>query len=374
MRIENVETVIADSFLFVRLTADDGTRGIGESTFWGFPQASQAIIQALAGDLVGQDPLRIEHLWNALYRKYSFRGAAIAGAISAIDEALWDIKGKHYGAPVWDLLGGKVRDKVRAMVLLRGKGRDGLAEAAAQAVRDGFTAVKMTPFPPDWPTRRYPDLIRACTEIVAAVRETIGWEVDMGVEIHRNMVPSEAVPFAAAIEGFLPYFVEDPIAPDSVVAMGEVAGRMRPPLAVGERNHNIWEFREYADLKGVDFLRPDVSLAGGITHVKKIAAIAESHHQRIIPHNFLGPVATGCCVQLAACTPNWDLQEYNAEELDSPRCELVKRVTPLVEGHLMIPEAPGIGLELDDEGMARHPHLPRGGTAPLRDDGTVALR
>lgn len=373
MHIEKIETFIADTFLFVRITTDNGIQGIGESTFWSFPYAAEAVVNSFKEDLTGQDPLRIEHHWNALYRKYSFRGGALAGAIGAIDEALWDIKGKHYQAPVWDLLGGKVRDKVRAMVLLDGSGKDELAASAARAKADGFTALKHTPFPAEWPQKRYPNLIRECTEIVAAVRETVGWDFDIGVEIHRNMVPSEAIVFAGQIEKFLPYFLEDPIAPDSVLSMGEVAEKIKLPLAAGERNHTIWEFREYVEKAGIHFARPDVSLGGGITHVKKIAAIAESHHQRVIPHNFLGPVATACCVQLAACTPNWDLQEYVRED-GPPRGDVVKQVTQLKDGYLMIPETPGIGVELDEEGMEKHPYRKHGRPAPLRDDGSVALR
>jgi len=373
LRVERIETFITDTFLFVMITADDGTQGIGESTFWSSPFASEAIVRSFGDDLVGQDPLRIEHHWNAMYRKHSFRGGALAGAIGAIDEALWDIKGKHYGAPVWDLLGGQVRQKVRAMVLLDGRGKHELIASAQRAKREGFTAVKLTPFPPDWPKVRYPNLIRTCTDIVAAVRETLGWDVDMGLEIGRNMVPSEAIVFAQQIEKFLPYFIEDPIAPDSVLSMGEVAQKIRVPLAAGERNHTIWEFREYVEKAGIHFVRPDVSLGGGITHVKKIAAIAESHHQRVIPHNFLGPVATACCVQLAACTPNWDLQEY-AREDSPPRSDVVKRVTQLKDGYLVVPEIPGIGMELDEEGIKRHPFRQHGGPALLREDGSVALR
>lgn len=308
-----------------------------------------------------------------MYRQYSFRGGAIAGAIGAIDEALWDIKGKHYEAPVWDLLGGMVRLKVRAMVLINGNSPQEFAESAAQAKREGFTAAKLTPFPPNWTEERYPNLIHACTEIVTAVRETVGWDFDIGVEIHRNMVPSEAIVFAEKIEPLLPYFFEDPIAPDSVLSMGEVAEKIRLPLAAGERNHTIWEFREYVEAAGIHFVRPDVSLAGGISHVKKIAAIAESHHQRVIPHNFLGPVATACCVQLAACTPNWDLQEYVREQAP-PRSDVVKQVTPLVDGYLIPPETPGIGVELDEEGIKKHPFRRNGGPVLLREDGSVALR
>ena len=167
-----------------------------------------------------------------------------------------------------------------------------LVESAACAVRDGFTAVKMTPFPIGWPEKRYPNLIRECTGIVAAIRETVGWNVDIGVEIHRNMVPSEAVIFAQQIKNFLPYFYEDPIAPDSGMSTRDVAQKVNLPIAAGERNHTIWEFREFSEINGVAFFRPDVSLAGGISQVKKIAAIAESYNQRVKPHNFLCPVGT----------------------------------------------------------------------------------
>jgi galactonate dehydratase len=245
--------------------------------------------------------------------------------------------------------------------------------SAQRAKRDGFTAIKLTPFPPNWWQERYPNLIRDCTDIVAAVRETIGWEMDMGLEIGRNMVPSEAIVLAQQIEKFLPYFIEDPIAPDSVLSMGEVADKIKLPLAAGERNNTIWEFREFSEVGGVHFVRPDISLAGGITHVKKIAAIAESHHQRVIPHNFLGPVATASCVQLAACTPNWDLQEY-VRESAPPQCDMVKEVTPLKDGYLTVPELPGIGVELNESGIKKHPFRQRGGPVKLREDGSVALR
>lgn len=360
-------------WLTLRITTDDGTQGVGEGTFWGYAGAAQDIADAIGRDLIGEDPANIEHIWNAAYRKYSFRSAAIVSAISAIDQALWDIKGKRVSAPVWDLLGGKVRNKVRAMVLLDGGTIDNFVSSATRAKAEGFTAAKLTPFPRGWSQLPYPELIRQNSAIVAAVRETVGWEFDLGIEIHRNMVPGEAIVFAEQIEKFLPYFFEDPIAPESVLSMREVAQKIRVPLAAGERNATIWEFREYVEKAGVHFVRPDVGLAGGITQVRKIAAIAESHHQRVIPHNFLGPVATMCCVHLGASTPNWDLQEY-VREAGTPRAEVVKETARLVDGYLMIPEAPGLGIEIDESGMRKHPYDPGPGDRSRRPDGSVALR
>lgn len=373
MKIENIETFVLDPFFFVRITTDNGIQGIGEGTFWSFPRATESVVSSYSTILLGLDPMRIEHIWNTLYRRFSFRGGAVGAAISSIDQALWDIKGKYYGAPIWDLLGGKVRNKVRAMVLLDGTGKEALVESARHAVKDGFTAVKMTPFPSEWAGKRYPSLIQECTDIVEAIRETVGSDVDIGVEVHRNMVPSEAVVFSQQIEKFLPYFYEDPIAPDSVMSMRDVSRRINLPVAVGERNHTIWEFREFSEIDGVAFVRPDVSLAGGISHVKKIAAIAESYHQRVIPHNFLGPVGTAVGVQLAACTQNWDLQEYFRED-GPPRNAIVKQISQLKNGYLEIPETPGLGLEFDDQSITNILADPSPGEKSIRDDGSVALR
>ncbi len=374
LKIEKVETWLVERWLAVRVTADDGTQGVGEGTFWSFASAAEDVVRSLAKDLVGQDAGNIEHFWNAAYRKFSFRSAAITSALSAMDMALWDIKGKKYGAPVWDLLGGRVREKVRAIALLGGGSKpEDFVKSALQAKKRGFTAGKMTPFPRGWSELSYGELIRQNTAIVAAVREAVGWDFDIGIEVHRNMQPAEAEVFAGQIEKFLPYFFEDPIAPDSVMSMGDVASRIRLPLAVGERNTSIWEFREYCSLKGVAYLKPDVGLAGGITHVKKIAAIAESFHQRILPHNFLGPVTTMACVQLAAATPNWDVQEL-VLDVDSGRGDLVKEPLVFKDGYLLIPETPGLGIEFNVAAFKKHPYTTGSGDPSRRPDGSVALR
>ncbi len=374
LKIEKVETWLVERWLTVRVTADDGTQGVGEGTFWSFAGAAEEIVKKLAGHLIGQDAGNTEHFWNAAFRKFSFPSAAITSALSAIDIALWDIKGKRYGAPVWDLLGGRVREKVRVMVLLDGGATpDDFVKSALRAKKEGYTACKMTPFPSGWSLLPYAELIRQNTAIVAAVREAVGWNFDIGIEIHRNMAPSEAEVFAQQIEPFLPYFFEDPIAPDSVMSMGDVAARIRLPLAVGERNSGIWQFREYAALRGVAFLRPDVGLAGGITQVRKIAAIGESFHQRIIPHNFLGPVTTMACVQLAAATPNWDLQEY-VREAGTARAAVVKKTAQVKDGYLQIPDAPGLGIELNVPAFTKHPYNAGSGDPSRRSDGSVALR
>jgi galactonate dehydratase len=377
MSIEKVETWLVSKWLTVRVTCDDGTYGVGEGNFWGYAEAGEAIAHRVEEDIRGMDPRDVDRIWNLIYRKYSFRSAALTAVLSAIDVALWDIKGKRLSAPVWDLLGGKYRDRVRAIVLLGAYGpldsADSFASAAVRAKADGYTALKMTPFPKSWGVLPYPELVRKNTAIVEAVREAVGWDFDIGIEIHRNMSPSEAIVFAQNIEKYLPYFFEDPIAPDSVMAMGEVGRQIRLPLAVGERNNTLWEFREYCTLPGVAFLKPDVGLAGGFTHVKKLAAVAEAQHIRIAPHHFLGPITTMACVHLGTATPNWDVNEFNPEA-GTFKETIVTSIAEVRDGYFVPPEVPGLGIDIRPEAFAQHPYEAGPGEQNRRPDGSIALR
>lgn len=374
MQIEKVETFLVSGFLIVRITTNTGIQGIGECCFWGFPRAAEEIIESFTEDLVGMNPSDTEHIWNYLYRKKSFRGNGVSGAISAIDVALWDIKGKRFDTPVWDLIGGRARQRVRAISLgLEGDTPDQLAKSAKAIVESGYTALKFTPMASKWWLQRYPSFIKSCLEQLEAVRETVGWDFDIGVEIHRNMIPAEATVFIEAAAKYLPYYVEDPIAPDSLLAMADVARKINVPLAVGERNAGIWEFREYAELTRCHFLKPDVGTAGGISQLIKIAAIAEAQHIRIAPHNFLSPVSTAACVQLGIAISNWDVLESGPEE-QPPRRAVVKSPVPVIDGYFMPPDAPGIGVEFDEDAASLYPFEPMGTPVPIRDDGSVALR
>jgi galactonate dehydratase len=377
LKIEKIETWLVDRWLTVRVTCDDGTYGVGEGNFWSYAEASEAMAHRIVDDLRGRDPRDLDRIWNDVYRKYSFRSPALTAAMSAIDVALWDIRGKRLQAPIWDLLGGKFRDQVRAIPLL---GAFGVLEdpetfaAAAKAVKsEGYTALKMTPFPKAWGLKTYPDLIRQNTAIVEAVREEVGWEFDLGIEIHRNMSPSESIVFAQQIEQYLPYFFEDPIAPDSVITMGDVGRKINLPLAVGERNNTLWEFREYCQQPGVAFLKPDIGLAGGFTHVRKIAAMAESFHIRIAPHHFLGPITTMALVHIAAATPNWDVNEFNPEE-GTFKEQIVTNMAQVKDGYFQIPDEPGLGTDIVVDEMERHPRAASSGETERRPDGSIALR
>lgn len=375
MKIEKIETFFVSRYLVCRITTDDGTQGIGESCYWGYPKAAEQTIHGVAGALIGMDPADIEHIWNYVWRYNSnFRGNSIGGAISAIDMALWDIKGKRLQAPVWDLLGGKVRNKIRAIDQGIDVSSPESAAAGAKKSQDaGFTALKFGPMPRNWPELSYSELLKKGVDIVAAVRETVGWEMDLAIDIHRNMQPHEAIAFSQELEKFRLYFIEDPIVPDSVVAMGEVAAKMRTPLAVGERNAGVWEFREYAQLTNCAFFKPDIAVAGGITGTKKIATIAEAHHIKICPHNFQGPIATAANIALAVSSPAWDVQESVGEEL-SPRRDMVDEIMKLENGWYTPSDRPGLGVEFNEMAPGMHPFDPANVPPPIKEDGSVALK
>lgn len=378
MRIESVEAIPAGGACYVRVTAEDGTHGVGESTFFGWPGAVAEIVVSFGEYLRGRDAFELEHHWLALYRALSFRGMAVTGALSAIDQALWDLKGKRFEVPVWQLLGGRTRRAVRAMrVLVEQGATEQLVDLAHRCVTDdGYTALKVILFQDDHHLMRQAARIADLVARFAAIRETVGWEIDLGVELHRNMNAGDALLLCSELARFRPLFVEDPIPPDSVAALRQFAAKAELPVAAGERNTTIWEFAEYLERPGVAYVRPDAGIAGGITHVKKICALAEAFHAGVLPHAVpSGPVAVAAHVQLGMCVPNWELQEHVPQ--DGPAwTDLVDSVIEVRDGYLLAPERPGLGIDLLDAGLARHP--PRSidltQAAPLREDGSVAIR
>ena len=376
MKIVEIETIPVDRYLFVKVHTDAGIIGLGESGAWGYLEASAAAIETFERYLIGQDPLRIEHHWQYLYRWSHFRGAAIMGALSAIDLALWDIAGKHFGVPCYQLLGGKCRDKARVYYHVFGQTKEELVRGCVEAKRTGFTAVgHLTPFldePRQVPYfETHADKMRQAIDTVGRYREAVGDDVDLCIEIHRRLTPSEAIVLARGIERFHPFFYEDPILPDSFDAMALVAQQIRIPIATGERLHTIWEFEMLLSRGAVQYIRPDVCLAGGLTHCKKIAALAEAHHVGVVPHNPLSPVSTAACVQLAACIPNFALQEYPRGEGEPPKSEIVVSPLKVEEGFLIVPDAPGLGVELAEDAQERYPYRPRVVRTRLHVDGSV---
>ena len=379
MKITKVEPIRVDRFLFVKVHTDEGITGLGEGGAWGFQEASCQILEKFGEYLVGQDPSRIEHHWQYLYRCFHFRGAAIMGAISAIDIALWDIAGKYFGVPVYQLLGGKCRDKARVYYHVKGETKEDLIEGIKNAKAQGFTAVgHLTPFLDEHREvpyfKTHVDKIRDAIRTVRLYREAVGEDVDLCIEIHRRLNPAEAVALARGIEEFHPFFYEDPVLPDSVEAMVEVSQKIGIPIATGERLHTLHEFEALLARGAVQYVRPDVCLAGGLTHSKKIAALAEAHYAGVVPHNpdGLSPVSTAACLQLAACIPNFAIQEYPATEHEPPKRDLMKS-GPLTHenGFLTIPDRPGIGVELADDVQLKYPPKTREIFTRLHVDGSV---
>lgn len=371
MRIADVEWMQVGRWWYLLVHTEGGITGLGEAGIHGYPEAVGGVMDAWKPYLIGQDPLKIEHHWQFLYRNSHFRGAVIGSALSALDIALWDIAGKHFQAPAWQLLGGKCRDKVRLYLHVGGETPDALAADARRAAADGFTAIRFTPFPHNYTQMRYADLLEEMLKRVAAVRETVGNGVDLCVEIHRRMDPHHASGLAYELAKFRPYFLEDPLLPDSVQRMGDLQRSINVPIATGERLHTIFEFNELLAAGGCRFIRPDVCLCGGLTHSKKIAAIAEAYHVGVIPHNPLSPVSTAACVQLDACIPNFALQEYTGEDRP-PKSEILKEPLKREGGYLLIPDRPGIGVELNLEVARKYPPVAKEMRTPLHEDGSVA--
>ena len=376
MKITKVEPLSVDRFLFVKVHTDAGIIGLGESGTWGFLEASKAAIEKFGRYLVGEDPLRIEHHWQYMYRFAHFRGAAIMGALSAIDIALWDIAGKHFDVPAYQLMGGAVRDKARVYYHVLGDTREKLVEGVAAAREDGFTAVgHLTPFLDEDRSvpyfKTHVDKMEDAIDAVRQYREAAGDNVDICIEIHRQLTPAEAIVLAKGIEQFHPMFYEDPTLPDNLDAMALIASKISIPIATGERIHSIHEFQMLLQRNAVQYVRPDVCMAGGLTHSKKIAALAEAQYVGVIPHNPLGPVSTAACLQLEACIPNFAIQEYPLGEHEPPKSEIVKTPLQVENGFLLIPKGPGIGIELADDALERFPETPREVETRLHVDGSV---
>jgi galactonate dehydratase len=377
MRITAVETVPVDRYLFVQVHTDAGIVGLGEAGTWGFLEAAEQVVKKFATYLVGEDPLRIEHHWQYMYRSTHFRGAAIMGALSAIDIALWDIAGKHFGVPVYALLGGKTRNTARVYYHVLGETIEDLVEGCKAAKARGFTAVgHLSPFadePRDKPYfKTHAAKMGQAIDAVRQYRQAVGDEVDLCIEIHRRLTPAEAIILARGIEPFWPLFYEDPILPDNFDAMGLVAEKIRIPIATGERLHTIFEFEMLLKRGAVQFVRPDVCMCGGITGAKKIAALAEANYVGVVPHNPLGPVSTAACIQLAACIPNFAIQEYPLGEDRPPKSAMMRSMIEY-DGHgsLIVPDVPGIGVELMPDAAQRFPYRMRWLGTRLYADGSV---
>ena len=370
MRITAVKPILTDRYLLVRVATDAGLTGNGEAGLWARHEVVAREIESLAEYFVGKDPARIEHHHQALSRATHFMGSVASAALSAIDVALWDIAGKAAGMPVHRLLGGRCRDRIKVFENVAGDSVEARADHARELVEQGFTALRTSPFFAGWErTESSSAVIGEAVYIVGAIRDAVGDRADLGVEIHRNLTPDEAINLARELAPFRLSYYEDPLPPESEDALEYVARHVDLPIAAGERSYSLFQFAELIGRRIAAFVRPDLSLAGGITQVKKVAALAEANFVRVFPHLMGSPVNTCAFAQLDAAIPNYYLQEANLPH--GAAREIVDQPPRVVDGYLQLPDRPGIGIEINEPAAARFPFHPRRPAAPRNPDGSI---
>jgi galactonate dehydratase len=385
VRITAVETIVVNAklrnWVFVKVVTDEpGLVGWGEATLEWKTQAVVGAVADLAPVVVGADPFRIEHLWQAMHRQQFFQGGVVTmSAISGIDQALWDIKAKSFGVPLYELLGGAVRDRVRmydhlgggdSSVVYGAATSDTFGAAARAIVEAGFTALKILAVPMSGPLTGHGDVARAA-ELMRVVREAVGDEIDVMVDLHGRTTPAMAIQYGHALAPFQPYFFEEPCQPGNPKHMADVARALPFPVATGERLISTQEFREHLEARACAVLQPDVCHVGGITGLRKIAAMAESCHVPLAPHNPLGPIATAVNQHVGFSTSNFLIQEVMRGDVPW-RDDVVSGTLPIVDGHVGLPTEPGLGLTVDERAAAEHPYRPEPQILATLPDGSVA--
>ena len=362
----------------MEIETDVGITGLGEAGNWGFIQSTELAILKFSEYLVGKNPFQIEDIFQNLYRAVYFRGSIIMSALSAIDIALWDIKGKALNVPVYELLGGRSRDKVRvyASPMKKSENIDELLSDYQALKQEGFTAAKIFSNGPiqskDGKNEFFSGRIQYEEEKVQKVRKVVGDDFDLILEVHRGMNQAEAVAFGRAVEKYHPMILEDPVPPDNLFSMKSVARDIPIPIATGERFINLCEFEMLLRLDACRYVRPDICAVGGITASKKISSMAEAHNVLVVPHNPLGPVSSAACLQIAATIPNLGIFELPGFALNGNENAMVNEPLEVEEGFLVVPDRPGIGIELSENAEDLYPFKERGSINARRSyDGSV---
>jgi galactonate dehydratase len=351
MKIGRIETFyVPPRWLFVRVESDDGAVGWGEASLEGWAEAVDGAMEALKDRFIGADPFRIEDAFQVGYRGGFYRGGPVLmSALAGLEQALWDLKGKALGLPAWEMLGGKVREHIRAYAWIGGDRPEHIAEAAQARRAQGFGAVKMNATgETDWiGTPRLFD------EVIARVEAAQAVGVDVGLDFHGRVHKPLAKQLAKALEPLGLLFIEEPLLSENPEGLAQIARLVSTPIALGERLHSRWDFKPFLLSGAVDIIQPDLSHCGGLLEARKIAAMAEAFDVAVAPHCPLGPLALAACVQLAACTPNVAIQEMSLGIHYNVGADLYTYCTdktPLtaVDGNLPIPSGPGLGIEIDE--------------------------
>jgi galactonate dehydratase len=361
--------------VFVKVISDEHIYGIGEAYRVGPDAATVAVIDDFKSWLVGEDPFRIEHLWRLMYNGSRFPGGSIGyAALSGIEIALWDLKGRALGRPVYELIGGRCRDRVRVYRGIGGATPEALAAEARRAVDEGFTAVKMAPQPPDSEKTPWGEVLRGIARRMEAVRTAVGDAVDVGLDPHaRIFEPYKARELTEAVRPYRPMFVEEPLRPENIAALAALRREVGVPIATGEMLYTKYAFRDILAGRAADIIQPDLLICGGLLEAKKIAAMAEAHYVTVAPHSPLGPVSTAVAVQFAASTPNFLILEYQPDH-SGPSRDLVRKPLVLEDGHVRIPDQPGLGIELNEAAFAGKPLKPWRRALVVESDGNIGYQ
>ena len=364
MKITDIKTfnvfTYRTNFVFVKLETDEGISGIGEGTLEYKENALLGAIEDIKRVLIGQDPREVERISHELYRDSYWRvGPVLQSAVSAVNMAMWDIKAKAAGVPVYEMLGGKVRDGVRMYAnawFAGAKTADEFAAAAVKAKNMGVTALKWDPFGKAYMYMENADFRRSI-EIVEAVRGAVGNDVDLLIEGHGRFDIATGIKIANALKPFDPYFFEEPTPPDCLDALAQVHKNSPVPIAAGERLYSLTQMRDFLERGCADFVQPDISHCGGISAVKKMAALCEAHYVALAPHNPSGPVANAATLHIAASTPGFRILEICFTDV-SWRKELTNERVVFDKGNILIPTGVGLGLEINEKNCLKYPFQP----------------
>lgn len=380
MKIKSVNTyLVRPRWGFVEICTDDGLCGWGEAVLEGHAATVQACVEEMSEYLIGADPRRIEDIWTTLYRAGFYRGGGVLmSAIAGIDQALWDIKGKYFNAPVYELMGGACRDRMRVYSWVGGDRPTDVGATAKERKDAGFTAVKMNATEELQYIDSY-EKVDQVLERVAAIRESCGKYFGIAVDFHGRVHKPMAKILAKKLEEFDPMFLEEPVLCEHMELFKEIADCCNIPIATGERLFTKYDFKRLFASGGVDIIQPDLSHAGGITEVKKIAAMAEAHDVALAPHCPLGPIALASCLQVDATSYNAVIQEqsmgihYNVGKsvLDYVKN---KEDFAFVDGYVRLPVKPGIGVEVNRELVLEENRTPHSWKNPVwrHRDGSIA--
>ena len=357
MKITDLKMIhIRPRWMFLKIETDEGICGWGEPVVEGRARTVETAVNEFRPMLIGADPMKIEHLWQGMYRRTFYRGGPIlCSAISGIEMALWDIKGKYYSMPVYEMLGGAYRDKVRMYGHLKPAGHPGdfpiadMLKITDTRLADGFTVMKYSIIPPIKPIDNM-EMVDKVVERFAAVRERVGKKVDIAIDFHGRVSPAMSIRLLKALEPYYPLFVEEPVLPENVDEMVRVSHSTTIPIAAGERLFTKFGFRELIEKQAVSVVQPDLCHCGGIFEARKIAAMAETYYMQIAPHNPLGPISLAACMQLDACVPNLLAQEHpGMPDHSDLGVGILKAPFKIEDGYIRIPEGPGLGIEVDED-------------------------